>query len=508
VISTIARRLGRRASIFLALLSVLTVGLVTVGTSPAFATDPVLCSNSNYSTCTNAGYTDHGFGSVYTNSYWHAFGGHNCTNYAGFAQTQNGVADPGSSLGDGQYWDTAAAGFGYTVNTVPAVGAVAQWEVSSGRPYGHVAEVEALNADGSITISQDVYSAGPFSWQTIMAGSANWPNHFIHFKDGSAANSSAITPDGVLHVYTAMSSGKVFDTSWGNGAPLTTWQVTNLSAVATSISSQVINGVQHVYVGTASGTTSGTVQDISWGNGAPLTVWQVASFGSAVRSVSSQVVGGVQHVYAATATTTSGTVQDISWGNGAPLTVWQVGSFGSPVASVTSQLVTGVLHVYAAAGATVQDISWGNGAPLTVWQVGSFGSAVRSVSSQLVTGVQHVYVAVGTTVQDISWGNGAPLTIWQVANLTPRPVTSVTSQLVTGVQHVYAVAGFTAQDVSWGNGAPLTVWQVASLTAGVTSVSSQVVGGVQHVFADTGFTAQDVSWGNGAPLTLWQVGQF
>ena len=214
-------------------------------------------------------------------------------------------------------WDNnAPAG---SVNTTPAVGAVAQWEASQPyRPSGHVAYVEAVNADGSITISQDNWSAGPFGWQTIMPGSANWPHHFIHFKDASVANSSLVTPDGAQHVYTGMPSGKVYDTSWGNGAPLTQWQVANLSAGLTSVSSQLVNGVQHVYAAAGS-----TVVDISWGNGAPLTVWQVANLGTPVKSVSSQLVNGVQHVYAAAGST----VKDISWGNGAPLTVWQVGSF-------------------------------------------------------------------------------------------------------------------------------------------------------------------------------------
>src|SRR4029453_9599350 len=74
-----------------------------------------------------------------------------------------------------------------TVNTTPGRGAIAQWEASTMRHDGHVAYVESYTTSGgsvtSITVSEDNWSAGPFAWKTITAGSTNWPDHFIHFKD-------------------------------------------------------------------------------------------------------------------------------------------------------------------------------------------------------------------------------------------------------------------------------------------------------------------------------------
>jgi surface antigen len=187
----VARTRGLGLSLFLSLCA---VGLTGVeGASPAFA-DATLCSGSAYSSCTNAGYTDHGFGPNNGNSYWGAYAGHNCTNYVAYTlQTVNGAPTPGYLLGNGSDWDNTAGSHGVLVNGGPVRGSIAQWEVTTARPSGHVAYVEAVNADGSITVSQDNWSAGPFSWQNLLPGSANWPNHFIHFKDlPSAANPTDI----------------------------------------------------------------------------------------------------------------------------------------------------------------------------------------------------------------------------------------------------------------------------------------------------------------------------
>ena len=65
--------------------------------APALA-DTVLCSGASYSTCTNAGYTDHGYGANSGNSYWQIDPGHNCTNYAAYVeQTVNGAPTPSYS---------------------------------------------------------------------------------------------------------------------------------------------------------------------------------------------------------------------------------------------------------------------------------------------------------------------------------------------------------------------------------------------------------------------------
>lgn len=473
----------------------LLAGLTVGSAAPALAAGSSLCSSTDYNVCIDAGYSDHEYGAHSGSSYWNMAAGHNCTNYVAYVEIRNGVT--ASTHGDAKDWDNNAPS-SVPVNVVPAVGAVAQWEAGPLRPSGHVAYVEAVNADGSITISQDNWD-GPFGWELIPLGSANWPQHFLHFKDASIASASLITPDGVQHLYTGLASGKVYDTSWGNGAPLTQWQVGTFATPVTRLSAQLVAGIQHVYAATGS-----TVQDISWGNGAPLTQWQIAAFPSPVTSISSQTTNGVQHVYAATGTG----VQQISWGNGVPLTVWQVAGITS-ITTLSSQIINGVHHVYpATASGSVQDVSWGNGAPLTIWQVASLGSAVTSVSAQLISGVQHVYAATGSSVRDISWGNGAPLTVWQIASFS-SPVTSISSTpSPDGVLHVAATAGSTVNDIVWGSGTPLTIWQVANLHSAITSTSSQLTTGIRHIYANTGYTLHEITWGNGTPLTTWQVGNL
>lgn len=79
----------------------------------------------------------------------YAFG--NCTWYV-----YNLRPDIGSFWGNASSWAASARSAGYKVDNVPAVGAIAQW-----RPYaygmsgyGHVAYVESVNSDGTITISE------------------------------------------------------------------------------------------------------------------------------------------------------------------------------------------------------------------------------------------------------------------------------------------------------------------------------------------------------------------
>jgi surface antigen len=106
--------------------------------------------------------------------------GHNCTNYVAYVEsTVNGAPTPSYSLGNAATWYGAAHAHGVTTDGTAANGAVAWWSGGS----GHVAYVESVNPGGSITVSEDAFSSGPFDWRTIDPGSGSWPNGFIHFKD-------------------------------------------------------------------------------------------------------------------------------------------------------------------------------------------------------------------------------------------------------------------------------------------------------------------------------------
>jgi len=86
------------------------------------------------------------------NSY--AFG--NCTSWAFERRMQLG-RPIGSFWGNAATWAMYARAAGYRVDNTPEPGALAQWNAYSGDwigGYGHVAVVESVNPDGTITISE------------------------------------------------------------------------------------------------------------------------------------------------------------------------------------------------------------------------------------------------------------------------------------------------------------------------------------------------------------------
>ncbi|KKI56318.1 CHAP domain-containing protein [Staphylococcus pasteuri] len=84
----------------------------------------------------------------------------------------------GSTWGDARNWASAAQQAGYTVNNTPKAGSILQ---SSAGGYGHVAYVENVSSDGSVTVSEMNYNGGPFSvsTRTISASEAGSYN-YIH----------------------------------------------------------------------------------------------------------------------------------------------------------------------------------------------------------------------------------------------------------------------------------------------------------------------------------------
>lgn len=83
-----------------------------------------------------------------------------------------------STLGNANTWAARAAAAGYVVNRTPSAGAV--FQTSSGW-YGHVGYVEAVNGDGSITVTEMNYGYSPYLVirATIPAGSVGNFN-YIH----------------------------------------------------------------------------------------------------------------------------------------------------------------------------------------------------------------------------------------------------------------------------------------------------------------------------------------
>jgi surface antigen len=111
-----------------------------------------------------------------------------CTWYVANRRAEFGKAVP-ANLGNARTWDDRAAAIGMSVNKTPQVGDAV---VTSQRGDGHVAFVEAINADGSIWITEmnssgqvsmtDTRSAGGWGrvdWKLVAAGTAASYN-YIH----------------------------------------------------------------------------------------------------------------------------------------------------------------------------------------------------------------------------------------------------------------------------------------------------------------------------------------
>ena len=77
----------------------------------------------------------------------------------------------GSTWGNANNWANAAASAGYTVNNSPSQGAILQ---TSQGAFGHVAYVESVNSNGSITVSEMNYGhgVGVVTSRTISASQA------------------------------------------------------------------------------------------------------------------------------------------------------------------------------------------------------------------------------------------------------------------------------------------------------------------------------------------------
>lgn len=107
-----------------------------------------------------------------------------CTSYVAWKANEagvnfsNGMAGPNGVtgwFGNAGNWDNNASNIGFTVNNTPAVGAIAVWEANSGGAgaVGHVAWVESVNANNTVTISE-------YNWDY---GNGNYKERFNRVAD-------------------------------------------------------------------------------------------------------------------------------------------------------------------------------------------------------------------------------------------------------------------------------------------------------------------------------------
>lgn len=137
----------------------------TTTTSPSYS-DSSSSSSSSSSSKTSSKTTSSSSGNLYTAG--------QCTWYV-YDKVGGKI---GSTWGNANNWATAAQSSGYTVNHTPEKGSILQ---SSAGAYGHVAYVESVGSDGSVTVSEMNYNGGPYvvDTRTISSSEASSYN-YIH----------------------------------------------------------------------------------------------------------------------------------------------------------------------------------------------------------------------------------------------------------------------------------------------------------------------------------------
>ena len=100
------------------------------------------------------------------------YGRGQCTQWAWYKRQ-----DMPSDLGNANTWASRAAARGFTVNRTPSAGAI--FQTSSGW-YGHVGYVEAVNADGSIVVSEMNYGIPYRVISSTIPASAVGNFNYIH----------------------------------------------------------------------------------------------------------------------------------------------------------------------------------------------------------------------------------------------------------------------------------------------------------------------------------------
>lgn len=145
--------------------------------------------------------------------------GANCTNYAAWKLSGNGVARI-NYLGNANNWDDRARALAIPVDRTPAVGAIAQWNSGT---YGHVAYVESVFGT-TVTVSESNWGG---AWLHRRQMAVSEVENFIHFMDAVTPPTASrkivgtpdftgdgrsdvlrVTPEGLLALYRGNGQGQ------------------------------------------------------------------------------------------------------------------------------------------------------------------------------------------------------------------------------------------------------------------------------------------------------------
>ena len=180
------------------------------------------CSDYNWgeSSCPSGdGYCGTEMNGYYLYDQW-GEGFRNCTSYAAWELNQVFGINP-NGWGNGAQWNTAALDAGYSDDSSPQVGDIAQWNATSQNPWGHVAYVYAVNAGVASYDEYNYAEDGNFlSSYTSASDSQGAPNNWIHFgpttstthtdNTGGLTSMSVSPTDNHLHALAIASNGDIY----------------------------------------------------------------------------------------------------------------------------------------------------------------------------------------------------------------------------------------------------------------------------------------------------------
>ena len=127
----------------------------------------------------------------------------------------------------GSWYDNATSN--YSVGSTPRVGSIACWSVNDTPPYGHVAYVTGVNANGSFNIVEGGSTWPQANWQGICSRTVNagryWPDKGFIYLNSAKPNYQV--DEGTYVVYSALDSRKCVDVSGrstADGANINLWE--------------------------------------------------------------------------------------------------------------------------------------------------------------------------------------------------------------------------------------------------------------------------------------------
>jgi surface antigen len=169
-----------------------------------------------YASCRSHGFDDAGYRRHRSKSFWRMYAGANCTNFVAYRLVREGLPNQRPHADSGHravHLDAYRWGLVYASITDrhPTVGSVAWWR-HRGRD-GHVAWVESVNRDGSLTVSEDSWSGNGFDWRRIYHG-PDWPTGFIHFRPARSDRHQQRTRS--EHVSHSSDQGRLMDLQVGS----------------------------------------------------------------------------------------------------------------------------------------------------------------------------------------------------------------------------------------------------------------------------------------------------